>query len=436
MRSTPGEDDFNAIDPDLSYDEQGRLWMAFGSFWSGIKLRRLDPATGKLSAEHPEIHSLASRPAPGAVEGPSIVRRGGFYYLFVSFDFCCRGIDSDYRVMVGRSRSITGPYVDRDGVPMTEGGGTELLRGYNEFAGPATATSTAIATSTGSSITTTTATTPRCRSSRCARSTGAAAGPCSATRSRAAARPGAGRRTSRSSTATAARCWTTPTVDTRARTSASGPIATARASAGGRSTGATAGRACSTSTATRSPRRQKCNAENGANVAQWGWVANACQRFRFLPTSDGFVRIENEHSGRVLDAAGCVGAGADVQLWDWLGNACQEFRLEPAGDVLILDAASGRALDVRGCARRRCVWDFTHTDEGYATVTERRSGRELAVDRRGRLTLARPWTHAPATRQWALEPRNDDTLTLLNRAGGAYRVKVVEPGPRHPWTGG
>lgn len=136
LRSTPGVDDFNAIDADLVFDEQGRLWMAFGSFWSGLKLRRLDPATGKPSAEDPTLYPLASRPDPGAVEGPSIVRRGGFYYLFASFDFCCRGINSDYRVVVGRSRSIIGPYLDRRGVPMLEGGGTELLRGYNEFAGP------------------------------------------------------------------------------------------------------------------------------------------------------------------------------------------------------------------------------------------------------------------------------------------------------------
>lgn len=136
MRSTPGADDFNATDPDLVSDERGALWMSFGSFWSGIKLRRLDPETGKPSPRHPTVHALASRPAPGAVEGSSIVRRGGFYYLFVSFDFCCRGVNSDYRTTVGRARRVTGPHVDRDGVPMLQGGGTELLRGYDEFAGP------------------------------------------------------------------------------------------------------------------------------------------------------------------------------------------------------------------------------------------------------------------------------------------------------------
>ena len=86
-----------------------------------------------LSAADPTLYPLASRGAR-AIEGPSIVRRGGFYYLFASFDFCCRGVNSDYRVVVGRSASVTGPYVDRGGVADARGGGTELLRGYNEFA--------------------------------------------------------------------------------------------------------------------------------------------------------------------------------------------------------------------------------------------------------------------------------------------------------------
>jgi hypothetical protein len=161
-----------------------------------------------------------------------------------------------------------------------------------------------------------------------------------------------------------------------------------------------------------------CATANGADVAQWGWLDNACQRFRFIATSDGFVRIENERSGRVLDAAGCGGAGANVQLWDWLGNACQQFRLEPAGRVLLLGA------DVRGC-RGRCVWDFRHTELGYSTVIERRSGRAL-VERRGQLRLGRRWGRAT---QWSLTPRNDDSYTLANRAGGEYRVKVVLPNP-------
>jgi arabinan endo-1,5-alpha-L-arabinosidase len=132
------EDDWNAIDPNLVVDSGGRMWLALGSFWGGIKMRRLDPRTGKLSRADTTLYSLASRRPlrPPAIESPSIVRRDGYYYLFVSFDLCCRGKDSTYNIRVGRSRSITGPYLDRDGRPMMEGGGTLLMEGTAAWRGP------------------------------------------------------------------------------------------------------------------------------------------------------------------------------------------------------------------------------------------------------------------------------------------------------------
>jgi beta-xylosidase len=133
LRSRTG-DNFNAIDADVVFDAARVPWMSFGSFWDGIKMRRLDRGTGLLSAVDTTLYSLASR-GGAAIEGPSIVRKGRYYYLFASFDFCCRGVNADYRVVVGRSTNLHGPYVDRDGVPMLAGGGTELLRGYNGFHG-------------------------------------------------------------------------------------------------------------------------------------------------------------------------------------------------------------------------------------------------------------------------------------------------------------
>ncbi|WP_347304296.1 arabinan endo-1,5-alpha-L-arabinosidase [Croceibacterium sp. TMG7-5b_MA50] len=119
-------DNYNAIDPAVFTDADGRMWMAFGSFWTGIKLIELDPATGMRRAGD-TIRSIASRPFPGAVEAPFVVRRGGFYYLFVSFDACCQGAASTYNTRVGRSASPTGPYLDRDGRSMMDGGGTVVL---------------------------------------------------------------------------------------------------------------------------------------------------------------------------------------------------------------------------------------------------------------------------------------------------------------------
>ncbi len=119
-------DDYNAIDPNAFTDEDGRSWLVFGSFWSGIKLIELDPATGKRRDGDP-LRSLAARPSPGAIEAPFVIRHGGFYYLFASFDFCCRGAASSYNTVVGRSAAPTGPYVDRAGTAMLEGGGTPVL---------------------------------------------------------------------------------------------------------------------------------------------------------------------------------------------------------------------------------------------------------------------------------------------------------------------
>ena len=133
-------DDWNAIDPDVVLDEHDQPWLSFGSFWSGIKLRKLDRTTGKLATDDQNLYSLASRSrgsgTPGAIEAPNLIRKNGYYYLFVSFDFCCRGKDSTYNIRVGRARSVTGPYVDRSGKPMMEGGGTLVVSGSGRWAGP------------------------------------------------------------------------------------------------------------------------------------------------------------------------------------------------------------------------------------------------------------------------------------------------------------
>jgi arabinan endo-1,5-alpha-L-arabinosidase len=143
-------DDFNAIDPNIVLDGKGRPWLSFGSFWTGIKMRRLDAKTGKLSKKDNKTYALAARSKPDnaapakpnlpaewqAIEAPFIVRHGDFYFLFVSFDLCCRGTRSNYRIMAGRSRKVTGPYTDAEGKPMPDGGGTQLLAGNGRWLGP------------------------------------------------------------------------------------------------------------------------------------------------------------------------------------------------------------------------------------------------------------------------------------------------------------
>lgn len=143
------EDNFNAIDPNLLQDGKA-LWLAFGSFWDGIKMRRLDPETGKLSTADPKLYSLARRKRPAnpppnppglpgnwqAIEAPFIVHHGNYFFLFVSFDLCCRGTKSDYKTMVGRSARVPGPYSDENGTPTLDGGGTPVLLGNGRWIGP------------------------------------------------------------------------------------------------------------------------------------------------------------------------------------------------------------------------------------------------------------------------------------------------------------
>jgi arabinan endo-1,5-alpha-L-arabinosidase len=126
-------DDFNAIDPTILADSDGQVWLTYGSFWSGIKQRQIDPATGLLLASNPTVYSLASRPnVPNdPIEGTSLVHKGSYYYLFASFDTCCASdpYQDTYRIMVGRGTTPQGPFTDMSGTDMMQGGGTQLLAG-------------------------------------------------------------------------------------------------------------------------------------------------------------------------------------------------------------------------------------------------------------------------------------------------------------------
>ena len=144
IESVPGRDDWNAIDPNLIVDGQGHPWLCFGSFWSGIKMVKLSDDLSGI-AQPQEWYALAGRPrditidgkeaGDGAIEAPFIFKKGGYYYLFVSFDYCCRGAKSNYKVMVGRSEKVTGPYIDKVGAKMTLGGGSPVVEGTKRYPG-------------------------------------------------------------------------------------------------------------------------------------------------------------------------------------------------------------------------------------------------------------------------------------------------------------
>jgi arabinan endo-1,5-alpha-L-arabinosidase len=133
--STTTSSDHNAIDPNLTVDQSGKWWLSLGSFWTGIKMIQLDPSTGKRLASNTTLYSLASRSST-AIEAPSIIYHAGYYFLFTSWDLCCKGVNSTYKIAVGRSTSITGPYKDRAGTLLTSGGGTIVLATHGTIIGP------------------------------------------------------------------------------------------------------------------------------------------------------------------------------------------------------------------------------------------------------------------------------------------------------------
>lgn len=122
IRSFPG-DDYNCIDPNIIIDEKGVPWLVFGSYWGGIKMRKIDAKTGMLDTSDTTTYSLANRTErPGGIEAPYIIKRGDYYYLFVAIG----NFATKYYGGVGRSKSLFGPYYSKEGKPMMEGGHTPV----------------------------------------------------------------------------------------------------------------------------------------------------------------------------------------------------------------------------------------------------------------------------------------------------------------------
>ena len=128
--------EYNAIDPGIVEDADGTPWLSFGSFSSGLSLVELEWPSG-LRADDADPVLLADRgSAPNALEAPYLLAHDGYFYLFFSRDFCCRGTDSTYSIAVGRATSVAGPYIDADGTSLLEDGGTTLLETQGTRIGP------------------------------------------------------------------------------------------------------------------------------------------------------------------------------------------------------------------------------------------------------------------------------------------------------------
>ena len=137
IQSIPGKTNWNAIDPNLIVDTDGTPFLSFGSFWGGLKLVKLSEDRLKVNQSINDILTIASRKNTVAnpIEAPFIYKKDEYFYLFASIDYCCKGAQSTYKVIVGRSKKLNGPFLDREGKKLTDGGGTIMLSGNEEWHG-------------------------------------------------------------------------------------------------------------------------------------------------------------------------------------------------------------------------------------------------------------------------------------------------------------
>lgn len=125
------DEDCDAIDAGLLLDPtDGRLWLSYGTYFGFIRIVELNPKTGKRVEGNKEINVAID------CEATTLMYRDGWYYLLGTHGTCCDGPNSTYNIVVGRSRSVTGPYIDNVGRDMLEGGGKLVIAAGERKTGP------------------------------------------------------------------------------------------------------------------------------------------------------------------------------------------------------------------------------------------------------------------------------------------------------------
>lgn len=132
-----GGEGVNVIDPNVFVDKDGKVWLLYGSYKSGLRMVELDRKTGMLKKDPPDIVILTN----SLGEGVFLIKDRDYYYVFASRGRCCAGMESTYQVVMGRSKNITGPYLNKEGKSWVEnnyslflaGDSTEPGRGHNGF---------------------------------------------------------------------------------------------------------------------------------------------------------------------------------------------------------------------------------------------------------------------------------------------------------------
>lgn len=129
--SSDGMEDNDAIDPGLLLDPTtGRLWVSYGTYFGTIRLIELDPKTGE------RVKGNIEKDIAIDCEASDLIYRNGWYYLLGTHGTCCDGVNSTYNIVVGRSKSVEGPYIDNVGRDMYQGGGKMVIAAGNRVCGP------------------------------------------------------------------------------------------------------------------------------------------------------------------------------------------------------------------------------------------------------------------------------------------------------------
>lgn len=132
-----GGEGVNCIDPNAFVDKDGKLWLLYGSYKAGLRMVELDRKTGKLKTDPPHLYTITT----SLGEGAFIIKGPDYYYLFASRGRCCAGMSSTYQVVMGRSKAVTGPYLNKEGKSWVEndyslflaGDSTAPGKGHNGF---------------------------------------------------------------------------------------------------------------------------------------------------------------------------------------------------------------------------------------------------------------------------------------------------------------
>ena len=123
-----GVEDADAIDPSFLY-QGGHLWLSYGTYFGFIRVLELDPKTAKRLP--------GAKPVDVAIdmEATDLIYKDGWYYLLGTQGTCCDGANSTYNIRAGRSKNVTGPYVDNMGVELLKGGGKLVAAASGRFIG-------------------------------------------------------------------------------------------------------------------------------------------------------------------------------------------------------------------------------------------------------------------------------------------------------------